>query len=162
MVNELDRQAKAVSGGDLFQMEAMLTAQAHTLDAIFTRLAKRAHGNFDAAFEVGERFLRLALKAQTQCRATIEALGQLKNPAPVAFVRQANISAGHQQINNGTTRAGEIEIPSSKLLEAKDGERLDTGTARTPGRANQEVEAVGELNGAEIKGRKGKGRQERR
>lgn len=165
MVNELDRQAKAVNGGDLSQMEAMLATQAHTLDALFTRLAKRAHDNFNERFEVGERFLRLALKAQSQSRATVESLGQLKNPAPVAFVKQANIAAGHQQVNNGSAsppRAGEIEITPSKLLEAKHGERLDTGAASASGRANQALEAVGKVNRTEDGCRKGAGRKKRR
>ncbi|MBB5503359.1 hypothetical protein [Paraburkholderia sp. MM5384-R2] len=34
------------------------------------------------------------LKAQAQCRATFEAPEELKNPRPVAFVKQANISNG--------------------------------------------------------------------
>jgi hypothetical protein len=32
-------------------------------------------------------FLRLALKAQSQCRATWEAIAEVKNPRAVAFVR---------------------------------------------------------------------------
>ncbi len=162
LVNELDRQTRAVHGGDLSQLESMLTAQAHTLDAIFTRLAKRAHANMGAHLGAAETYLRLALKAQSQCRSTVEALGELKNPASVAFVKQANISAGHQQINNGTTRAGETEIPPSKLLEATDGERLDAGAASTSSGADKDLAAVGEINGSEVPGRKGKGRKERR
>ena len=46
-------------------------------------------------------YKRQALKAQAQCRATLEALAEIKNPRPVAFVKQANISGGHQQVNNG-------------------------------------------------------------
>lgn len=37
LVNELDRQTRAVHGGDLTQAESMLTAQAHTLDALSGR-----------------------------------------------------------------------------------------------------------------------------
>ena len=44
--------------------------------------------------------MRLALKAQSQCRATIEALTNIKNPRPVAYVRQANIGQA-VQVNNG-------------------------------------------------------------
>jgi hypothetical protein len=39
-------------------------------------------------------------KPQAQCRATIEALAEIKNPRPVAFVKQANIAQGPQQVNN--------------------------------------------------------------
>jgi hypothetical protein len=54
-------------------------------------------------FDAFERYLRLALKAQNQCRATLETLAAIKNP-PVVFTKQANINHGNgnQQINNGT------------------------------------------------------------
>jgi hypothetical protein len=38
----------------------------------------------------GLTYLRLGLKAQSQCRATLETLAAIKNPRPVAFVQQAN------------------------------------------------------------------------
>jgi hypothetical protein len=40
-----------------------------------------------------EAHARLALKAQSQCRATIETLAAIKNP-PVVVARQANIAQG--------------------------------------------------------------------
>ena len=46
--------------------------------------------------------MRLALKAQGQCRATLETLATIKNP-PVVFARQANIAQGPQQVNNTAT-----------------------------------------------------------
>src|SRR5262245_45682168 len=42
LVADLSAQTKAASGGDLNRGEEMLTAQAHTLDAIFNDLARRA------------------------------------------------------------------------------------------------------------------------
>jgi hypothetical protein len=45
-----------------------------------------------------DRFTRLALKAQGQCRATIETLALMKNP-PTVFARQANIAHGPQQVD---------------------------------------------------------------
>lgn len=48
-----------------------------------------------------EAFLGLALKAQAQSRATILTLVDLKYPRQVAFVKQANIANGAQQMNNG-------------------------------------------------------------
>ena len=81
----------------------------------------------------GETYLRLALKAQAQCRTTWESLAEIKNPRAVAFVRQANIAHGPQQVNNGTvasqdapTRAEKSENQSIELLGASDGKRLDT------------------------------------
>ena len=73
--------------------------------------------------------MRLALKAQSQCRATLETLATIKNP-PVVIARQANISSGPQQVNNGPfPRAEGIESTPNELLEQTNGERLDTGAA---------------------------------
>jgi hypothetical protein len=40
----------------------------------------------------------LALKAQSQCRATLETLTTIKSP-PVLFAKQENIAAGPEQVN---------------------------------------------------------------
>jgi hypothetical protein len=50
--------------------------------------------------EAAGKYMKLALKAQSQCRTTVEAIGELKNPQPVAFIRQANIGKA-VQMNNG-------------------------------------------------------------
>jgi hypothetical protein len=103
--------------------------------------------------EVVETYLRLALKAQSQCRATLETLAVIKNPQPVAFVHQANIAHGPQQVNNAAaslgepSRARETENQQNKLLEAKNGERLDLKTAAATGEVNSSLEAVGPLDG---------------
>lgn len=161
LVVELAEQVAAVNRGDMSRPEAMLVAQSHTLDEIFAVLARRAQANILEGYsEAGERYMRLAFKAQSQCRTTIETLAEMKNPRPVAFVRQANISNGPQQVNNGgaassfdtKTRAhagaGEIKKPENKLLEAQTNEWLDTGATTTASGANQAVDAVGTVNGA--------------
>ena len=162
LVNALSDQAKAVSDGKLDRAEHMLTVQAHTLDAVFNTLARKAAVNMGGRgeyLETAELYLRLALKAQSQCRATLETLALMKNPAPVAFVRQANIAHGPQQVNNGPapagdpSRAGETENQQNKLVEAQHGERLDTGAAGTAsaanGAANTVLETVGTVHGTE-------------
>lgn len=156
LVGGLALQTQTIGDGDLGQIEAMLLAQAHTLDAIFNSLAQRAA----CADHMGraDSYLRLAFKAQTQCRATLQTLGDVKNPQPVAFVKQANISNGPQQINNGDTlvsRAPTFADPEknqnqqNELLEEKSHEQLD---ARTPGTAsgiNQAMAAMEEIDWAE-------------
>jgi hypothetical protein len=47
-----------------------------------------------------EIYLRLSLKAQSQCARSIEVLAAMKNP-PIVYAKQANISHGNQQVNNG-------------------------------------------------------------
>jgi hypothetical protein len=99
-----------VTAGDLGRVERMLTAQAITMDAMFNTLAYRA--NRQEYIKSMESYLRLALKAQAQCRATAEALALLKNPQP--YIKQANIAQGHQQVNNTYAGAsGHNDIPAS-------------------------------------------------
>lgn len=127
LTNELRDQAAAVNRGDLRQAEAMLMNQATALQSLFARLAARGMGCEHApAFEAN---MRIALRAQSQCRATIETLAAIKNP-PVVFAKQANISSGHQLINNGTpaaTHAGKTINQQNELLEVQHGgETVDT------------------------------------
>jgi hypothetical protein len=129
LMSELFVQVGIVKSGDMGRAEAMLLAQAHTLDVLFNNLAQRAKNQqYLNQFETN---LRLAFKAQSQCRATLETLAALKNP-PVVFAKQANISNGHQQINNGVpaTRTEKIQNQQNELLvEAQHGsETLDTRT----------------------------------
>ena len=156
LIDSLTEQTRASSDGDLKRAEAMLTTQAHTLDAIYNNLARRAI-NADYMDNL-DRYLKLALRAQSQCRATWEALATIKNPPVAGYVRQANIAHGPQQVNNASAapdaapRAGENPNLQNKLLEEKHGERLDPGTACTPGRADPAMAAVGEVDRAEDRG----------
>ena len=82
-------------------------------------MARRAAVSVGDYINATEVYLRLALEAQTQCRATIQTLFEIKNPQPVAFVRQENIANRPQQVNNGGT-SGEATLPrgnSSGLVE---------------------------------------------
>lgn len=149
--DELMAQISAVTKGDLQRAEAMLIAQAHTLEALFCELTRRAGLNMGEYLQAAETYMRLALKAQSQCRATLETLATMKNP-PVAFVRQANIAHGPQQVNNAPAgdapRARESEIEPNELLEVTDGNRLDAGATTTAIGADSDVEAVGTIDRA--------------
>ena len=67
----------AAKGGDLGTQKAMLACQAVALNTIFTELARRAAANMGEYIDATERYMRLALKAQAQSRATVEALERL-------------------------------------------------------------------------------------
>jgi hypothetical protein len=119
LMDSLMEQTRASNDGDLKRAEAMLTAQVHTLDSIFNSLARRAiNAEYMDSFD---RYLKLALRAQSQCRATWEALVAIKNPPVMGYVRQANIAHGPQQVNNasaapdGAPRAGENPNVQNKL-----------------------------------------------
>lgn len=132
----------------------MLIAQAHTLETLFYELTRRAGLNMRRCLDTTETYMRLALKAQSQCRATLETLAAIKNPAPVAFVHQANIAHGPQQVNNvppplGAPRARESEIAPNELLEVSDGQRLDVGATAQAGGADSHMEAVGTIHRTE-------------
>ena len=144
----LDRAAK-VKAGDMTGVEITLVSQATALNAIFTELARRAALNMGDHLSATEIYMRLALKAQNQCRATLETLAAIKNP-PTVFARQANFAAGPQQVNNGVlAHAGKIGNQPNELLEAKyEGERLDLGTPGEAGGSNRPMEAVGAIHGA--------------
>jgi len=93
-------KATRTEAGDLSELEATLTAQAATLDAVFNEMARRAALNMGQHLDATEKYMRLALKAQGQCRATAETLAEIKFPRSATFIKQANI-AGQQQVNNG-------------------------------------------------------------
>ncbi|MFO0293292.1 MAG: hypothetical protein ACK51S_08605 [Alphaproteobacteria bacterium] len=145
---ELVEQCGKVHDGDLKRVESMLVAQAHTLDALFNRLTTLGMGQeFLKQFEV---YMRLAFKAQAQARATVEALAEIKNPRPVAFVKQANVGQ-NIQVNNGadvstpgaaTRTHGNIENAQNGLLGVSDGEWLDTGTTGATGRGDPALATV--------------------
>lgn len=152
LIIELAKQNEKVGGGDLRRAENMLMTQAHTLDAIFNELARRAALNMGEYINATERYLRLALKAQSQCRATLETLANIKNP-PVIYAKQANIANGPQQVNNGIMPApvgGETSIEQNKLLEQQHGQRLDTRTQSAAIGADKELETVGAIDRAEV------------
>lgn len=69
-----------VAGGDLAIVSQMLTAQALTLDALFTQMASRSLSNAGQHLGATEAYMRMALKAQAQSRATIEALVKMHQP----------------------------------------------------------------------------------
>jgi hypothetical protein len=147
LMDALGEQVRLAKGGDLSRGEAMLVAQAHSLDAIFHACAHRAALNMGEYIGAAETYLRLALKAQSQSRATWQALAEIRNPRTVAFVQQANLTTGPQQVNNGVPgQPGEIGKRPNELLEATHGERLDPGAAGAAGRPDPHLEAVGAVH----------------
>ena len=157
LVDGLQKKVDAVHDGNMKPVEAMLYAQAMTLQTMFTNLARRAANQ--EYLKQFQTHMTLALKAQAQCRSTLEALAQVKNPMP--YIKQANIASGPQQVNNGAAagelrhqyaqahaHAGDFQTAPNKLLEANHGQRLDIGAQTAAGRANQRVEAVGAVHRA--------------
>jgi hypothetical protein len=147
LVEKLTEQTNATNRNDLDSLEAMLTAQAHALDAIFNKMALSAAANMGEYLAATDTFLKLGLRAQSQCRSTIEAISAIKNPPMMGYVKQANIAQGHQQVNNAP-HAREKQNPQNKLLEKQNGKRLDTSTASKAIEEDSAMETVGAINRA--------------
>lgn len=146
----LERSISEVKQGNLADVEAILYSQAYALNVMFTALMTRA--NRQEYMPPTQALMSLAFKAQNQCRATLQALVQLKQPSNTTFVKQANIAQGHQQVNN---LAEKNITPQNELLKGNYAE-LDTGTTTTPTGIDTTLEALGKING-----RKDTGRQEK-
>jgi hypothetical protein len=96
-----------------------------------------------------EMYLKLALRAQSQSRSTLEALSAIKYPPVANYVAQANV-AHNQMVNNETSRTRENRNLQNELLEHKDGsDWLDTGEAGEASGNYPEMEAVGAVERAE-------------
>ena len=120
----LSQQTANVVGGDMTRPESILLSQAHTLDALFNSLVMK--GLNQSHMPHYESFLRLAYKAQSQCRSTLQTLSDIKNPS-IVYAKQANITNGNQQINNGVAapRTQENIKYSNELLTELPNEALD-------------------------------------
>ena len=75
-------RVEAVRNGAFDGAEATLVGQAAALNAIFAHMARRGHAHLNQPGKTGERYLRLALRAQTQCRATLNVLAGLTGQRP--------------------------------------------------------------------------------
>ena len=163
LVASVKAHGEKVNGNNMAAAEQILTAQAIALNAIFSEMARRAALNLGEHLDATDRYMRLALKAQGQCRATLETLAAVKNP-PVVFARQANIAHGPQQVNNGAAPAQSQRgsAPSSayaheqsgntanELWGVGNGERLDSGAQGTASRAHSKLATLGALNRAKV------------
>jgi hypothetical protein len=154
LMNQLSDDVEKVWAGDMRRAEAMLFGQAHALQAIFMSLSRRA--NSQEYLKQWEAYLRMALKAQNQCRMTLETLATIKNP-PVVIARQANINnGGQQQVNNGagmsapsgqqSTHAADMQAAQTELLEQPHGQRLDFGAKSQAGGADPQLATVGAVH----------------
>lgn len=152
MVAAAKQVGDEVVSGDLGRIERTLTGQFLALDGIFATLAERSKRQ--EYLKQMEVYLRLALKAQAQARATAEALALLKNPQP--YIRQANISGGHQQVNNtyatasphsGMPTGAETSRVEPNKLSGESHELLPhTGAPQAASRAHSSLEPVEAVN----------------
>ena len=147
---DLYEAIERINSNDLRDLERMLFGQATAFQSLFVRLTEGALGsetlpNYDLKF-------RYALRAQSQCRSTLETLAAIKNP-PVVFARQANVAHGPQQVNNGLARAEDVSSPNELSGEASE-LRQNGGTPEFTGATDSRMAAVGALDGSAHSGGK--------
>jgi hypothetical protein len=117
----LQKTTDAVAAKDLRCASDMLVTQAHTLDAIFTDMTHRALMNVGKYPDVFHRYMALALKAQSNSRATIEALARLHQPRE-QVIRHVHVYEGGQAVvaeefhhhSGGSQNAGIAHQPHAK------------------------------------------------
>ncbi len=161
--HEVVRRSNQIGEGNETHVSGLLMAQMLALNSIFTSLALKAQPDDESVpTRDKETFLRLALKAQSQCRLTLETLMAIGNP-PVLFTQQANVAFGPQQVNNGVASSrptsgvdaggdaqhGSHKPPQNELLEKDDGERMDTRTPGAAGGGDSSMVPVAAINRAE-------------
>ena len=131
----LKAESERLSEGKSEDIGPILANQALALQSLFSRLTESALSQ--SHMSNIEAFMRLALRAQSQCRATLESLSSL-NKAPTVFAQQANV-ATNQQIN----------YAQNQLLGDDDELRPDTRAPGAEKAVNPQMEALGKVHGAE-------------
>jgi hypothetical protein len=152
ILKQLEAQEGRLASGSLADAENMLMSQAVALQAIFTRLALRAN-NANGTEQI-QCLLGLALRAQNGCRATLQTLGELKNPRQATFVRQANIAHGQQQVNNSYShlRAQEDFSHAANKLSRGNHELLqNSGASGAPVTGDPVVATMGKVHGTKVR-----------
>ena len=152
--HEVVKRIGQVHDGNTMHVVGLLMAQALALNSIFTKLALKAASvdEPDGSRQM-ETYMRLSLKAQSQSRATLEAVLAAGNP-PVLFAQQANVAFGPQQVNIGaipSPRCAHGSNPNSErneLMEAGDGAWVEPGTTGQAGRSDSTVVPLAAVNGA--------------
>ena len=146
LIAEIKKRIAAVNKNDMSGVEAMLISQAVALQSIFANLANRAALNAGEHLRAFETYMKLALRAQSQSRATLETLSAIKNP-PVVYAKQANLTTGPQQVNN-YSRTQENEIERTQVSEEAHELLPDARAPSLEGGNDQTLETLGEVHRA--------------
>lgn len=138
LVSECNAQLNKVAKGDTATIEKMLMAQAYTLDSVYSKmLNKSLSSEYLNQLQI---YSKIALKAQSQCRQTLAALAEIKNPKRTTFIKN---QAANQQVNFNENSEKNNQNSSNELLTGNNYETLDARGATTPIRDNKELATVG-------------------
>ena len=142
LARELESQNKLLEQGSMERASDILLSQAHSLNALSSYMIRKGHSS--EYIDHLKTYFNIALKAQNQCRMTLETLAEIKNPKP--YIQ--NNKAQYQQVNNGNlpSHAQEKSKRTNELLTdgSNDYETMDTRRAPKAGGTDKEMEALGE------------------
>ena len=93
----LSEEVQRAAKGDLSLSTRIYTSQAITLDTLFTELLGRGVNNMGKYPDAADRYIRQALKAQSACRSTLEALARLHQPREQT-VKHVHVNEGGQAV----------------------------------------------------------------
>ena len=148
----LVNRSQKVRNGDMTSVEAILIAQADTLDAVFNAMLLRAMGN-QTNLQHFEGLMRVAMKAQAQCSLTLRTLSEIKNPRKTAFIKQQN-NANQQVVNNALPGAQESgKQPNELLSKGESVEAVDKGGETTAIETHSRMDAMEEIDRPQDSGR---------
>jgi len=80
--------AAATPADPMLRMREMLMTQATDLDVMFAELIGKAATNLEEWPSIAERFVRLALRAQANCRASLDTLARAERAQQRALARE--------------------------------------------------------------------------
>ncbi len=135
-IDHILKAADKGEAGELALVTRTLAAQAVTLDAMFTEFARRAAINLGEHLDASERFARLALKAQSNSRATFEALAKLHQPREQT-VRHVHVNEGGQAVIADQFNHHTGGNENAKTVEQSDATRTAGGSAAMLGQDPQ-------------------------
>ena len=146
LTRELENQNKLLEQDSMERASDILLAQAHSLNALSSYMIRKGH--YSDYIDHLKAYFNIALKAQNQCRMTLETLAEINNPK--TYIQ--NNKAQYQQVNNGEqpSRAGENLKSTNELLTdgSNDYETMDARGTTKASRTDKEMEAVGEKHGS--------------
>lgn len=118
--------------GDLSLASRIYASHAISLDTLFTEMARRSGNNMGEYPDAADRYMRLALKAQSACRSTLDALARLHQPREQT-VKHVHVSEGGQAVvaDHFHSHTGGREIGES--IKQSDATRSAGASAALPG-----------------------------
>jgi len=140
----VERTLSKVKSGNLEDLEEILVNQVYVLNGLFNQLVIQGKASLTEPAVMRslpnhpKTMLNVALKAQTQCRATVQTINDLKNPKKTTFIKN--------QLNNVKM---ELEERIEQLEDIEHGsKKLDGGTEATAITVNSELEALEVIDGS--------------